>query len=290
MKNKIILIGTSSSWVSSIIIENIVKIADGLNIEILAIVDSGPSKNSKYRKYLQFFISKIFNPYDNFFITPSSNIFNNSLKNKIIKITDINSREFIDLMDSMKPDYAFVVGVAHIMRSEIISKFKKVLNYHNSYLPECGGLYATSWEMYKLYDRAGFSFHYIEDETIDTGNIILQRKTKNNLQKSAYDNELAKTYSAVKYLEEVLLLLTSSNIGNPQSGGSYYGLKDIRSIRSIDSIDDVSEIIRRIKCFNYVTIGSDKITKVSKDGKITRILYLPVFIYKFISLFNLKRF
>lgn len=287
MKNKIILIGNSSSWISCLIIENIAKLAPKLNIEILAITDAGYSKNSTIKKYLYLLTQIIFNPFDDFFVPPRSNIFCLSSGIKVIRTSNINSKAFIQVMDDMKPDYAVVVGVAHIMKKELISKFKKILNYHNSYLPECGGLYATSWEMYKKYNRSGFSYHYIENERIDAGNVILQRKTKNDFGKSPHQNELAKTNHAIQFLEEALLLLIKKYDGKVQTEGSYYGMREIKAIRAIDSCDDIEEVNRRIHCFNYVIYRSEKITKLSNNGTVKRIMYLPVFIYRLIKFLNI---
>ena len=286
MTDKIILIGDSSSWVSCLVIEKIVKVAQTLDVEIISIVDTGYSKAFLIKKYLYLSVQKLFNPFDSVFVGPRSHIFSRSSDIRKIVVRDINAKEFIESMHNMMPDYAVVVGVAHIMQMELISKFKKTLNYHNSYLPECGGLYATSWEMYKEYDRSGFTFHYIEDESIDTGRIIVQCKTKNCINKSPYENELVKTSCALGYIEEALLLLTSKYKGKVQARGSYYGLKEINAIRDVKSLNDIDEINRRIHCFNYINYGSEKVTKISKQGKIKRIKYLPVFIYRLIRSLN----
>ena len=286
MKDKIILIGDSSSWVSCLVIEKIVKVAQKLDVEIVAIVDTRDSKTFRIKKYLAFLAQKVFNPFDRFFVSPGSHIFRRYSGIRKIIARDINAKEFIESMRNMNPDYAVVVGVAHIMKMDLISSFKKTLNYHNSYLPECGGLYATSWEMYHEYDRSGFTFHYIEDESIDTGRVILQCKTKNCVKKSPYENEFIKTSCALEYVEEALQLLTSKYKGKVQAGGTYYGIKEINTIRAVKSLDDIDEINRRIHCFNYVNFRSEKVTKISKEGAVQRIKYLPVFIYRFIRSLN----
>ena len=181
-----------------------------------------------------------------------------------------------------------MVGFGHIMKAKLISRFRKVLNYHNSYLPECGGLYATSWEMYHGYERSGFSYHYIEDESIDTGNIILQKKIVIDKDATPLQNEFIKTLKACVYLENALKMLFNEKTGSKQEGGSYYGIKEINDIRKLDSLKNVEEINKKIHCFNYVDFNSEKVTRISDKGVVKRISYLPVVLYQIFMWFKIK--
>jgi len=290
VQNKIIILGNGSSLVSTILTKNLINLAPKLNFEILAVVDANKkNKTPLILKYLFIFIQKVFNPFDKITLDVFPHFFYYIKGIKKIKSKNINSASFIEEIEKLNPDYAIVVGVGQIMKNEIISKFKKILNYHNSYLPTCGGLYATSWEMYKPSKNSGFTYHYIEDEQIDSGNILLQQKHKVDINKTPLQNEIEKTHKANDYLLEALTLLKDESAGVKQRKTvSYYSMKHIKRIRGIESLDNINEIKRRIHCFNYVIYKGCKITKIDNAGKIKRVIYLPVFIFKMFNSF--KRF
>ena len=289
MKKKIIIFGHGSNLACSIITKNVIKVAPKFNFEVIALVDTNKKQQIPLiQKYLIAFIQKIFNPSDKITVDVYPHFFKYAKGIKKLKCIDVNSKNFIDEIENLNADYAIVVGAAQIMKNEIISKFKKLLNYHNSYLPECGGLYATSWEMYESYQNSGFTYHYIENEQIDKGNILVQKKHKIDFNKTPHTNEIDKTLKAVEYLTEAFTLLKNGNIGIKQmETGSYYSMLDVKKIRQIESLNDICEINRKIHCFNYVIYRGNKITKIDNTGKIKRIIYLPVYIFLIIK--NCKR-
>ena len=278
-KVKLLILGNGESFVSSMIIKNLIKLSSKLNFEIIAVIDDAQNHKGLLIKYLSFIVYKIFNPFEGNRLSIYPHFSYHIKEVTIIKSEDINSKEFLEIVEKLGADYAFVIGIGHIMKTKLISKFKKVLNYHNSYLPECGGLYATSWEMYHGYERSGFSYHYIEDESIDTGNIILQKKMVIDKNATPLQNELTKTLEACDYLESALKMLFNENTGSKQKGGTYFGIKEINDIRKLDSLENIEEINKKIHCFNYVNFNSVKVTKISAKGVVQRIFYLPVFVY-----------
>ena len=287
-KVKILIMGNSESFVSSMMIKNIIKLSSKLNFEIVAVIDDAQKETGLLIKYLSFLVYKIFNPFEGNRLNIYPNFSYFAKEVKIIRLKDINPKDFLEKIEEFSADYAFVVGFGHIMKAKLISRFRKVLNYHNSYLPECGGLYATSWEMYHGYERSGFSYHYIEDESIDTGNIILQKKIVIDKDATPLQNEFIKTLKACVYLENALKMLFNEKTGSKQEGGSYYGIKEINDIRKLDSLKNVEEINKKIHCFNYVDFNSEKVTRISDKGVVKRISYLPVVLYQIFMWFKIK--
>lgn len=289
-KVKLVIMGNGESFVSSMIIKNIIKLSPKLNFEIIAIIDDAKNHRGLLIKYLSFLVYKIFNPFEGNRLSLYPHFSYYTKEVTIIKSEDINSKDFLKIIEELGADYAFVIGVGHIMKTKLISRFKKVLNYHNSYLPECGGLYATSWEMYHGYERSGFSYHYIEDESIDTGNIILQKKIVIDKHATPLQNEFTKTLEACDYLESALKMLFNEKTGSKQEGGTYFGIKEINDIRKLDSLENIEETHKKIHCFNYVNFNSEKVTKISNEGVVKRIFYLPVFVYQTYMFFKKKFF
>ncbi len=70
-------------------------------------------------------------------------------------------------------DFGLSVRFSKILNSQILALFQKgILNFHGGLLPEYGGLYSSCHEILQGSKLAGGTLHMINDEKIDTGDIV----------------------------------------------------------------------------------------------------------------------
>ncbi len=103
----------------------------------------------------------------------------NFLKKKEIKF--LISEDSFDLSFLLKEKINLIInsGYGPIIKNDILKYFKnKIINMHNSYLPNGRGIYPNLWSIFCKY-QSGITLCYL-DEGIDTGNIILQKKINFN--------------------------------------------------------------------------------------------------------------
>lgn len=73
------------------------------------------------------------------------------------------------------PDLLILAGYPVIIKNAWIKLFPKgIINIHTSLLPKYRGRHPVDWAMEKKEKEIGITIHYIQDGTIDTGDIILQ--------------------------------------------------------------------------------------------------------------------
>jgi methionyl-tRNA formyltransferase len=203
---------------------------------------------------------------------------------EILNELDINNKDFISKIKNLKPDYAFVMGCPQIFQKELIEVFDKSINYHNSYLPTYKGLNATSWAMTNEEKETGYTFHYI-NENIDDGNIIFQEKIKLDYRISSYQNELFKTKLASLKIKDLIKLILNNYKGLKQIGeSSYFGKKAQDKLLLFYNTKEINKMQRLISIWGGVQLLSNNetilVAKITNDGRITRIKWLPTRLYK----------
>jgi len=84
-----------------------------------------------------------------------------------------------DFIHSLSPDLIVVSTFSQIIIKTIIQIPKYgVINIHPSLLPRYRGTTPTAWTLINGEEETGISVHFIEDEMIDSGRIILQSRLK----------------------------------------------------------------------------------------------------------------
>lgn len=85
----------------------------------------------------------------------------------------------LDFIQSLSPELIVVSTFNQIITNAIIRIPKYgVINIHPSLLPQYRGTTPTAWVLINGEKETGISVHFIEDETIDSGRIILQSRLK----------------------------------------------------------------------------------------------------------------
>lgn len=86
---------------------------------------------------------------------------------------DVNDKLFIDELRDFQPDVFLSIRFGKIFREEVIRvPTKGVLNLHSALLPDYRGILGTLHALGDQREEIGCTFHYIDDPTIDTGEII----------------------------------------------------------------------------------------------------------------------
>src|SRR6185436_16371991 len=89
--------------------------------------------------------------------------------------TDINDSETEELLSQIKPDFIISVHLRKILTKRIYSLAGYALNLHPSILPKYRGLSPQHQCLINGDAETGVTIHLIE-ETIDTGDIVIQEK------------------------------------------------------------------------------------------------------------------
>jgi len=95
-----------------------------------------------------------------------------------LPIKDINSQDSIDCLDKYRADIYVSMSFNQIFKSNILSKPPLgFINCHAGALPFYRGRNILNWALINDEKEFGVTVHYI-DEGIDTGDIIIQKKSK----------------------------------------------------------------------------------------------------------------
>lgn len=91
----------------------------------------------------------------------------------LLKCTNVNSPEFIAEVSAFEPDLFLSIRFGKIFKDGIIGVPKKgILNLHSAILPDYRGIMGTLHNLKEEKPQYGCTLHYIDQGTIDTGQII----------------------------------------------------------------------------------------------------------------------
>lgn len=110
-----------------------------------------------------------------------------------------NISDLLEFKKLHEADYFFLISWKHLMPKQLFSIPRYgTINLHYSLLPKFRGTYPVNWAIIKGELTTGISYHWVDD-TIDGGNIILQRKVEiENIDtaKSLYEKMDKAAYNA----------------------------------------------------------------------------------------------
>lgn len=226
---------------------------------------------------------------------------------------DVNDPEFVRKlkMDSTPLD-ALCLGCLQIWHPALLGCFRRAVNYHNGYLPDYKGLWATRWSIYRGEAYSGYAFHLM-DTAIDTGPILLRGRIPipSNTDPRVVENEkLAAARGDARALLDAMLAETIE--AQPQhEAGSYFSHRDTLALRHIEDPSAITaeEFERRLRCFPPLETGFNgetlPVTAVrpansathrfkftTADGvalEATRLNYLPPLIFRVTRALGLQK-
>lgn len=121
-------------------------------------------------------------------------------KEKIIRITSVNSNECLSLLKKINPELVIVNGTRIISKEIINSIPARFINIHAGITPKYRNVHGAYWAIVNNdMDNCGVTVHIV-DAGIDTGNIIYQQK----ITVSSKDNFV--TYPFLQLAEGIVLL------------------------------------------------------------------------------------
>lgn len=88
---------------------------------------------------------------------------------------NLASPELADALRAARVQLAIVAGCDQILKSRLIASVPRIVNFHNSRLPDYAGCSAVEWAFYNDEPTIGYTYHSIDSERIDQGYVIFQR-------------------------------------------------------------------------------------------------------------------
>lgn len=220
---------------------------------------------------------------------------------------DINDPAFVrELTADESATHAISLGCLQIWRSDLLGAFDLAVNYHNGYLPDYKGLWATEWSIYRGEEYSGYAYH-VMFAGIDTGPIIRRGRVPVPVGAVPMAIGYSKRRAARNDIGEVLDAMESEDFEPiPQLGdGSYFSGKATEALRRIDQPCTLTaeEYERRLRCFAPLQIKLGDVyypvTALSRAGRRvsafafetadgvklypTRLRYLPTWLYRVMS-------
>jgi len=96
---------------------------------------------------------------------------------RLVEVNDINAPSTLDLLRAYAPDVVIVMNFDQILQAPAIATPRLcVLNVHPSLLPALRGPCPAFWALATQARESGVSIHRIDDERIDAGRILVQRR------------------------------------------------------------------------------------------------------------------
>jgi methionyl-tRNA formyltransferase len=153
----------------------------------------------------------------------------------IYPVSEINEGNGLSVLERCQPDLILSVRFGRILKAPALHVPKHgVLNLHSGLLPQYRGIMATFWAMLRDESHIGCTLHRIQNEGIDTGDILSTHPVETDYNLSYFDNMLA-IYSAgldamidaVRCIADDVALVS---VPQDVSKGNYFGLPDPASI------------------------------------------------------------
>ena len=157
----------------------------------------------------------------------------------------MNNKKSIQFIEDIDHDVVLSLRPGQIFGSEFISAAQRILNIHCAKLPNYRGMGSVLQTLAAGDAQTFISFHLIENEELDNGPIVLQKKVNINPTQSLFGVTATLYRMASTQLVEALHKLSNSSEFLTQSGGNLYswpGKEPLVAIkkqgRSLVSLDD----------------------------------------------------
>lgn len=153
----------------------------------------------------------------------------------IYPVSEINDGNGLSALKGCQPDLILSVRFGLILKKPALEVPKLgVLNLHSGLLPQYRGIMATFWSMLRDESHIGCTLHRIQDEGIDTGDILSTHPIKTDFSLSYFDNMLAlyprgldAMIAATQRIADDVALVA---LPQDSSQSHYFGLPDHASI------------------------------------------------------------
>jgi methionyl-tRNA formyltransferase len=168
----------------------------------------------------------------------------------------LNAQETADFLRDNRVNYALVFGCDQIVRGRLIETGTRIVNFHNSYLPDYRGVGAAQWVLLDGATETGFTWHIIDDEAIDEGRLVFQQRVP--VPPNATVPELTKIICrrASAAIADVIAALESGQKFPPiPKGRKYFSRKKALAARRVDMSLSVNEFCRRVQIMGGLSVN-----------------------------------
>lgn len=172
-----------------------------------------------------------------------------------IPVENVNTDEFLSVMDKFEPDLLVSMSFNQILRKSIIDYAPLgFINCHAGALPFYRGRNPLNWALINGEPSFGITVHYV-DEGIDTGDIIEQRLYPIT-QKDNYGTLLNKAISeCASVLHSAILKISKNEVERIKQEdihpvGTYFGIRTVGD-EIIDFNWDAKRIFNFIRAINH---------------------------------------
>jgi methionyl-tRNA formyltransferase len=148
------------------------------------------------------------------------------LDGRLVELNNINSESGLEILAAQQPELIISIRFGVIIKADVIAIPKHgVINLHSGVLPDYRGVMASFWALLNDEQQLGTTLHFINDATIDTGEIIATSLIKAQPDKSylwhvleLYKQGSQLIVNAIKQISNHQPLPTYPQI----AGGNYY--------------------------------------------------------------------
>ena len=175
----------------------------------------------------------------------------------LYRIKNINSKENYKLLKKINPDVIISFRFKTIFKQHIIDipKFG-IANIHSGVLPQFRGIYSLVRALNRGVKKFGCTLHFVNDEGIDTGNIIEKKDTKIDINRS-YSYHVIKMFDditpvAIRFLNNLKNKKSIISKKQNEKLSHYYSVPHITEMNKLKTNmpiifekRDLDEIIKR---------------------------------------------
>lgn len=139
---------------------------------------------------------------------------------KVLQPENINAEESMREIENLSPEILISASYHQIIKKELINRYT-IINAHGAPLPRYRGRAPIAWSIINGEKEGAVTVHFV-DETIDTGDIILQKKF--SIEESDYASDVLKKILGV-FPEAVCEAVSQieNNTVNPTKQNPYDG-------------------------------------------------------------------
>jgi methionyl-tRNA formyltransferase len=156
----------------------------------------------------------------------------------IFNFNNINQDGFDYLSKNWQPDLIISIRFGQIFKEQIIALPRfGIINLHSGILPNYRGILATFWSMFFNENEIGTTLHFVNDGSIDTGDIIAITKNQIDYNQSLLVN-IFKLYpngtkTIADFIDKLNRNLSIKTTKQNQSCGQYFSYPNDRDIEKI---------------------------------------------------------
>lgn len=187
-------------------------------------------------------------------------------------ITILTTQDLYDNVKNLNFEIAYSVFYPKIIKEPVIENCKiACINFHPAPLPQYRGVASMCFGVLNQVDYWEITAHFIEDETLDTGKVIMTKRIAVEQGDTPYNIEEKLYRKEIEIFEDVTNLIVDNQLQNvgahyPEGEGKYYSKKDYIKARNIDLKQDTGELIaKKVKAFWFPKTAG--VARIELDGK-----------------------